>query len=149
MSTWRPNRTTVPAPRRVDGVEGLVPRWEWLAGVPVDVAAAGAGLVPERESVEPVAPPVVRWPPDLMVGGAGDLPDELAGQGASHGGVQVRCSALLRLDAGEVLAVPAGRSAEVLPEPVDQQPEVDRVAGGPAVVVAGRVDRGAVRRTGP
>ncbi len=45
---------------------------------------------------------------------------------------------------GEVLHVIAKVSAQVLDEPVEQRREMDRVTGGPLVVVAGRVGWGAV-----
>lgn len=66
------------------------------------------------------------------------------GDGAADGGVEVRCAAALRFDGAEVLDVPADAAAGVLPEPVDDLREVDRVAGCASVVVAVRVERGPV-----
>src|SRR5690349_24142926 len=77
----------------------------------------------------------MRRPPHLVVGGGDDLPDEDAGHGAADGRMQVRGESFLGFDGGEVLHWPAAGAAQVLPEPVDQLAEVDRVAGGAAVVV--------------
>ena len=55
----------------------------------------------------------------------------------------VRGQPLLRFDGGEVLDVVAEAAAKVL-YPVEQGCEVDRIPGGALVVVAGRVDGGAV-----
>ena len=79
-----------------------------------------------------------------MVGRGDDLAQQLARDRAAYGRVQVRGAPALWFDGGEVLHVPAGGAAEVLPEPVDEVTEVDRVAGGAAVVVARRVDGRAV-----
>ena len=127
---------------RVGGelVERGVPGAQGPAGIGVDVAGLVEGLVPDRHPVGRVDGLVVGGPPHLVVGGGGDLAQELARDGAAYSGVQVRCAAALWFDGGEVLDVPADRAAEVLPEPVDQVPEVDRVAGGGAVVVALGVD---------
>jgi len=50
----------------------------------------------------------------------------------------------LRFDGAEVLHVPPDAAPGVLPEPVQQRREVDRVPRRPAVVVAPRVERRAV-----
>ena len=55
----------------------------------------------------------------------------------------------LRFDGGEVLDVVAEEPAQVLDKPVEQRGEVQRVAGGLLVVVAGRVGRGAVLADAP
>ena len=75
------------------------------------------------------------------IGGRTTCFDDLAGDRASDGGVQVRREALLRLDGGEVLHPVAGDPAQVLPEPVHQPREHHRVQRRPPVVVGGRVDR--------
>jgi hypothetical protein len=51
----------------------------------------------------------------------------------------------LGFDAAEVLEVGASCAADVLPEPVEQRKEVDRVPRRMAVVIRSRVDTGAVR----
>jgi len=61
----------------------------------------------------------------------------------------VRGEPALGFDRGEVLDVPADEAAQVLHEPVDQPGEVDRVAGGAAVVVPVRVDRRPIRADRP
>ena len=63
--------------------------------------------------------------------------------------MQVRGQAALRFDGGEVLHVEPDRPAQVLPEPVHQLREVDRVPGRGPVVVGARVDRRAVGRVHP
>jgi hypothetical protein len=59
--------------------------------------------------------------------------------------VDVRCQAPRGLDGGEVLEVVAEEPAQVLDQPVEQRREVQRVAGGPLVVVGVRAGGGAVR----
>ena len=125
-----------------DGVEGLVPGRQELAGRGVEVAAAG--LVPDRQAGVVVLDRVGGWPPDLVVGGGEDLAQLGAGQGAADGDVDVRGEPPLGFDGGEVLDVVAEEAAQVLDEPVEQRREVQRVPGRPLVVVGGRVGRGAV-----
>ena len=122
-----------------DGVEGLVPRWEHFAGVRVEV---GAGLlVPDRQVPALVLDGCGGGPPDLVVGGGDDLAKLGAGDGAADCDVHVRGEPLLGFDGGEVLEVIAAEPAQVLDEPVEQRGEVQRVPGGPAVIVGVRVDR--------
>ena len=83
-------------------------------------------------------------PPHLVIRRRHDGAQDGAGDGASYGGVQVRGEAALGFDGGEVLHVEADRPAQVLPEPVDQLREMDRVPGRRPVVIGARVDRGAV-----
>ena len=83
-------------------------------------------------------------PPDLVVGGGQDPAQLGAGDGAADGDVDVRGQPPLRFDGGEVLHVVAEVAAQVLDEPVEQRGEVQRVPGGPLVVVGARVGRGAV-----
>ena len=127
-----------------DGVEGLVPGGQDLAGGGVEVVAAG--LVPDRQLAVVVLDLVGGWPPDLVVGGGEDLAQLGAGDGAADRDVDVRGEAALGFDGGEVLDVVAEEAAQVLDEPVEQRGEVQRVPGGPLVVVGGRVGRGAVAR---
>src|SRR4051812_426514 len=56
----------------------------------------------------------------------------------------MRGAAFLRLDGAEVLHLPPDTASGVLPEPIDQRREVDRVSGGPPVVIPVRVHRCAV-----
>jgi hypothetical protein len=99
-----------------DGVEGLVPVRQYLAGVRVEV---GAGvLIPDRKAV-PVVLDFCGGPPDLVVGGGDDLAEFGAGDGAADGEVDVRGEAALGFDGGEVLQVIAGVAAQVLDEPVE------------------------------
>ncbi|MDQ4102770.1 MAG: hypothetical protein M3186_03285 [Actinomycetota bacterium] len=49
--------------------------------------------------------------------------------------MEVRGAAALGFDGAEVLHVPTDAAAAVLPEPVEQRGEVDRVARRPPVVV--------------
>jgi hypothetical protein len=58
--------------------------------------------------------------------------------------MEVRGAPFLGFDGAEVLDVPADAAAGVLPEPVQERGEVDRVASGSPVVVAIRVHRGSV-----
>src|SRR5690606_25748574 len=104
--------------------------------VGVDVAG---GVGPHGQPVR-VHRPVVGGPPELVVGGGADLADDAAGDGAAHGGVEVGGEPALGFDGGEVLDLVAGAAAQVLPEPVHQLREVQRVEGGAPVVVGGRVD---------
>ncbi len=76
-------------------------------------------------------------PPDLVIGGGQDLAQLGAGDGAADRDVHVRRQTALRLDGGEVLDVIADKAAQVLDEPVEQRGEVQRIAGGPGVVVDG------------
>ena len=100
--------------------------------------------MPDRELVAVEPDHVGGGPPDLVVGGGEDLAQVGAGHGAADRQVHVRGQAFLRFDGGEVLHLVAEEPAQVLDEPVDQRGEVDRVPGGPLVVVAVRVGRGAV-----
>ena len=61
----------------------------------------------------------------------------------------VRGQAPLWFDGGEVLDVVAEEPTQVLHEPVEQRREVQRIPGGLAVVVAGRVGGGAVLGDAP
>jgi hypothetical protein len=56
--------------------------------------------------------------------------------------VEVWGAAFLGFDGAEVLHVPADAAAGVLPKPIQQRGEVDRVSGGPPVVIPLRVHRG-------
>ncbi len=58
--------------------------------------------------------------------------------------MHVRGKTTLRLDRREILHVVAEVAAQVLNEPIKQRREMQRVPGGPLVVVAVRVGRGAV-----
>ena len=49
--------------------------------------------------------------------------------------MEVRGAAFLGFDGAEVLHVPADAAPGVLPESIQQRGEVDRVAGGPPIVV--------------
>ena len=53
--------------------------------------------------------------------------------------MHVRGETALRLDGREVLQVIAAEPAQVLDEPVEQRGEVQRIAGGPGVVVGGGI----------
>jgi hypothetical protein len=79
-------------------------------------------------------------PPDLVVGRRPDLPHDLSRDRASDGRVQVGDQTALGLDGGEVLDVVARTATQVLPEPIHQLRKVQRVEGGPPVVVAVRID---------
>ena len=70
-----------------------------------------------------------------MIGGGQDLAQLGAGDGAADRDVHVRGETALRLDGREVLEVIADEAAQVLDEPVEQRGEVQRIAGGPGVVV--------------
>ena len=121
------------------------PRTAWSqvgqrrAGVGVG-EGLGAG-VPDRQPLVGVEELVMGGPPDLVVGRGGDRPQFGAGDGAADGGVEVRGAAFLGFDGAEVLHIPPDTAAGVLPEPIQQRREVDRVAGGPPVVIPVRVDR--------
>ena len=127
---------------RADGVEGLVPGRQDLPGRGVEVVAGR--FVPDGQLVV-LVPDYVGGPPDLVVGGGDDGAQVGAGDGAAEGDVGVRGESFLGFDGGEVLDVVAEVAAQVLDEPVEQGREVDRVPGGPLVVVAGGVGGGAVR----
>ena len=139
---WASNSGAEPGhvPRLVlvaDGVEGLVPGREHFAGVRVEV---GAGvLVPDRQVAAVVLDVRGGGPPDLVVGGGDDLAEFGAGDGAADGDVDVRGEPPLGFDGGEVLEVMADEAAQVLDEPVEQRGEVQRVAGGVAIIVGVRV----------
>jgi hypothetical protein len=120
--------------REVGRVGGLVPGGQGCAGVGVD-ERLGA-VAPPRQPVAGVPDFVVGGPPHLVVGGGDDGAQLGAGDGAADGGVEVRGAAALGFNGAEVLDLPADAAAGVLPEPVDEPCEVDRVAGGAAVVVA-------------
>ena len=147
MSSWRAEPHHV---RRlgvrvgVELVERLVPGGQHLAGVGVAVAVAG----PDRLPVH-VDRPVEGRPPQLHVGGLDHLLEHRAGDGAADRGVQMRREPGLGFDGGEVLHPVAGAPAQVLPEPVDQLREVQRIQRGPPVVIGRRVDRDPGARAGP
>ena len=126
----------------VQRVERLVPGRQRRAGARVGVGAGGA--VEGGEPGVGVDDGVGVRPPHLVIRRRDDGAQHGAGDGAPYGGVQVRGEAALGFDGGEVLHVEADRPAQVLPEPVDQLREVDRVPGRGPVVVGARVDRGAV-----
>ena len=84
------------------------------------------------------------WPPHLVIGRRGDRPQLRSGNRAPDGGVEVRGATFLGFDGAEVLHLPADATAGVLPAPIHQGGEVDRVSGGPSVVVVAR-DRPACR----
>ena len=110
-----------------DGVEGLVPVRQYLAGVRMEVGVSV--LVPDRQ-MPAVVLDVCDGPPDLVIGGSDDLAELGAGDRAADGEVDVRGDAPLWFDGGEILQVIAGVAAQVLDEPVEQRGEVQRVAGG-------------------
>jgi hypothetical protein len=58
--------------------------------------------------------------------------------------MEVRGTAFLGLDGAEVLHVPPDAAAGVLPEPVQQRREMDRVSRGPPIVIPVRIHRGPV-----
>ena len=127
--------------------EGLVPGGQHLAGLRVQVD--GAGLVPDRQPV-PVEPDRRRGgPPHLVVGRGDHLAQFAAGDGAAQRHVHVRRETALRLDGGEVLKVTAAVAAQVLDEPVEQRGEVQRVPRGRHIVIAVRINRGAVAGDAP
>ena len=143
---WVPNRITCAGRASgigVELVERLVPGGQDLPGVGVDVVVA----VPHRELRCDVDGLVEGRPPHLHVGGLDDLADGGAGDGAADRGVQMRGESVLGFDGGEVLHPVAGAPAQVLPEPVDQLREVQRVQRGPPVVIAVGVDRRPGART--
>ncbi len=131
-------RLIIPA----DGVERVGLGGQELAGRRVEVPARC--LVPDGQVRVIVDDVIGRWPPDLVVGGGDDLAQLGAGDRAADGDVDVRGEAFLRFDRGEVLEVLADEAAQVLDEPVEQRGEVQRVAGGPLVVVGVRIGRGTV-----
>ena len=96
-------------------------------------------LVPDRQVVPVVLDGAGRRPPDLVVGGGQDAAQLGAGHGAAQGDVYVRGEPFLWFDGGEVLQVVAEVAAQVLDEPVEQRGEVQRVPGGPVIVVGDRV----------
>jgi hypothetical protein len=55
--------------------------------------------------------------------------------------VEVRGTSLLGLDGAEVLHLPPDTAAGVLPEPIQQRREMDRVPRGPPIVIPVRVHR--------
>ncbi|HET6953407.1 MAG TPA: hypothetical protein VFI47_23715, partial [Acidimicrobiales bacterium] len=122
----------------VERVEGLVPRRQHRPRVRVDVARSLVG--PPRQAVH-VDRLVMGRPPHLVIGRGPDLADDLAGDGPSDRGVQVRGQAALGFDGGEVLDPVARAAAQVLPEPVHQLGEVQRIQRGAPVVVGPGVDR--------
>ncbi len=79
-----------------------------------------------------------------MVGGGEHLPQQRPGHRASDGDVDVRGEPPLGFDGAEILHLVAEDAAQVLDEPVEQGGEVQRVPGGPLVVIRLRIDRGAV-----
>ena len=66
---------------------GLFPGRERCGSVRVG-EGPGSG-VPDRKPVARVEELVMRWPPDLVVGGGGDLAEFGAGDGAPEGGVKM------------------------------------------------------------
>ena len=140
---WGPSRATCTGwSCRADRVQRVIPGREQFPGGRVKVA--GALLVPGGRVLGVEAHDIRRRPPDLVVGGGDHAAQVGARDGAAQGDVGMRGQAALRLDGGEVLDVVAEEAAQVLDEPVQQRGEVDRVPGGPGVVVAGGIDRGAV-----
>ena len=81
------------------------------------------------------------WPPHLVIGRGGNGPQLCSGNRTPDGGVEVRRTPFLRFDGAEVLHLPPHTAPGVLPEPIHQRREVDRVAGRPPVVIPLRVDR--------
>ncbi|OLM08275.1 hypothetical protein Ae505Ps2_6254 [Pseudonocardia sp. Ae505_Ps2] len=138
----RPEHHRVRRSREGVGVGRLVPGGQRLAGVRVDERLVV--VVPAGEPVPAVDEFVVGGPPDLVVGRGGDRSEFGAGDGAADGGVEVGCSAFLGFDGAEVLHVPTHTAPRVLPEPVEQFREVDRIPRRPAVVVGVGVEGGAV-----
>lgn len=121
----------------------LVEGRQQCAGVGVDEALRFA--VPLRHPVPGVNLAVVVGPPHLVIRRGGDRAQLSPRDRAPDSGVEVRGAALLRLDRAEVLHLPADAAAGVLPEPIDQGREVDRVPSRRPVVVAVRVHRRPVR----
>ena len=145
----RPGRRTRPEPGhvhrvivRADGIQGLVPGWQHLSGRRVEVPCRRPR--PRPVARRRVADHVGGWPPDLVVGGADHLSQHRPGHRAADGHVQVRGQPLLGFDGAEVLRVVAEDAPQVLDESVGQGGEVQRVPRGPLVVIAVRVDGGAV-----
>jgi hypothetical protein len=115
--------------------------------VPLDKGLPGVrvykGLVPgipDRQVITAVDQLVMCWPPHLVVGRLGDLPDDFVRDRPAQGRVQVRGGAFLGFDGGEVLDVPPDDSPEVLTPPVDERGEVHGVACRPSVVIRRHVD---------
>jgi hypothetical protein len=127
-----------------DGIQGLIPRRQELAGHRVEVAAGR--LMPDRQVPVVVVHGIGLGPPDLVIGRGENLAQLSAGHGSADRHVNVRGQPFLRLDNGEVLQVVADQAAQVLDQAVEQRGEVQRVAGGSLVAVAGRVSRDAVSR---
>jgi len=100
--------------------------------------------VPDRNPVTGVGELVMRWPPDLVVGGGGDGPQLSTRDTAPQCDVKMRGAAFLRFDRAEVLHIPADAAAGILPEPIQQRREVDSVTRRPPVVVVGGIERGPV-----
>jgi hypothetical protein len=126
-----------------DRVQGLVPGRQERAVDRVDESAGY--LVPPGQVVADVHRLGALGPRQLGVGGGGDVLDGLARDDAPDSGMQVRREAALRFDGGEVLDLVPGAAAQVLPEPVDDLREVQRVHRGPVVIVRVRVGRCPVR----
>ena len=143
MSVWVPNRITC-AGRASGSASSWSNAWSQVGSTSpvsrVDVVVA----VPHREAVRvDVDGLVVGRPPHLHVGGLDDLAEGGPGDGAADRGVQMRGEPFLGFDGGEVLHLVAGGAAQVLPEPVDQLREVQRIQRRPPIVIAARDRRGA------
>jgi len=130
----------------VEGVERLCPGRQDSAGLGVDVAADLRTPAGRHDRVDGR---VVRRPPHLVVGSRPDLAHDPPRDRASHRRVQVWGQATLSLDGGEVLDLIAGAATEVLPEPVDQLREVQRIERRPPVVVPFGIDGHALGRDPP
>ncbi len=113
-------------------------------GAGIRVHEALGAVVPARHVITAVALDVVRRPPHLVIRGGRDRAQLGARDATPDRGVEVRCPATLWFDGSEVLHVPPNTAASVLPEPVDDLREVDRVPSRPPVVVAVRVPCGPV-----
>jgi hypothetical protein len=72
---------------RTNGVQGVIPGGQQLAGGGVEVAAAG--VIPHRQVVTLEPDLTGGGPPDLVVGGGDDLPQLGPREGAAHGDVDV------------------------------------------------------------
>ncbi len=83
-------------------------------------------------------------PPDLVVGRGGDGAQLGAWNGSANGGVEVRGAAFLGFNSAEVLHLPPDTTAGVLPEPIHQRREVNRIPSSPPVVIPIRVHRSPV-----
>jgi hypothetical protein len=130
----------------VHEVERFLPRRKQPAVVRIDVADVLGR--PAREMLR-VQRHVVFGPPELVVGGGPHLAHDPARDRTSNRGVQVRRQAALGLDRGEVLHVIAGAATQVLPEPIHQLGEMQRIKRRPPVVVAVRVHGHALRVDSP